>query len=91
MSEWVKLALAENTNQREGVLRAIEFFGAECEQMRITSHWTVLKLVGGSIVMGEVAVWNETGNVYALGRDGAVEDDPFITLRPARGLEGAWS
>jgi hypothetical protein len=39
--------------------------------------WVRVWLDGG----GSFAIWKRTGNVYRVGDDGAVEDDPFIEIK----------
>lgn len=67
----------------EGIDRVLAHYpGATVEWTKISDAWTVLKLVGGEIVIGEIAIWNETGNAYHVGEFGAVEGDPFIVVTP---------
>jgi hypothetical protein len=40
--------------------------------------WICIDLSGG----GKFAIWKETGNVYHVGNDGAVEEDPIISVTP---------
>jgi hypothetical protein len=69
----------------EGIDRVLDHFpGARVEWTKISDYWTVLKLVGGTIVVGEIAIWNATGNAYAVGSHGAAEDEPFIIVTPLR-------
>jgi hypothetical protein len=37
-----------------------------------------------TVTKREYAIWRNTGNVYRVGDDGAVEDDPWITVTPLR-------
>jgi hypothetical protein len=41
--------------------------------------WTTVDLVLAGKPL-RLAIWNRTGNVYKVGDDGAVEDDPFIEV-----------
>lgn len=38
--------------------------------------WVLVKFVGGD----EYAIWKHTGAVYRVGHDGAVEEDPIMTI-----------
>ena len=38
--------------------------------------WVCIDLTNG----GKFAIWKHTGNVYRVGKDGAVEDDPILTV-----------
>lgn len=40
--------------------------------------WICIDLSGG----GKFAIWKETGNVYHVGNDGAVKEDPIISVTP---------
>lgn len=42
--------------------------------------WVLVQFVGGD----EYAIWKRTGNVYRVGPDGAVEEDPMLTLDNTR-------
>lgn len=65
----------------EGIDRVLEHYpGANVEWTRISNYWTTLKLVGGKIIIGEVAIWNATGNAYLVDEHGAAADDPFIVV-----------
>lgn len=42
--------------------------------------WTTVDLVLAGKPL-RLAIWNQTGHVYRVGEDGAVEDDPFIEVK----------
>jgi hypothetical protein len=44
----------------------------------LPSPWLCVSLVGGD----QFAIWKATGAVYRVGPDGAVEDDPILTVKP---------
>jgi hypothetical protein len=44
--------------------------------------WVCIDLRRGSVVLSRYAIWKRTGNVYRVGDDGAVEDDPVISVTP---------
>jgi hypothetical protein len=47
----------------------------------IDSSWVVVEFVGGD----QFAIWKATGDVYRIGPDGAVDDDPILPApRPPR-------
>lgn len=75
----------ERDQVAEGIDRVLDdqrVRGASIEWVKITDAWTTIKFLGGAIVIAEVAIWNETGDSYLVGRGGAVEDEPFTTLDP---------
>jgi hypothetical protein len=41
--------------------------------------WTSITLMDKGEAL-DFAIWNRTGNVYNIDKDGAVEDDPFIWI-----------
>lgn len=81
LAQFPEAEMAQAWNQDEAVLEKTMPHPEVAARLNISPEpgpWTCVDL----IVDGELAryaIWNRTGNVYRIGSDGAVEDDPFIT------------
>jgi hypothetical protein len=50
---------------------------------RIEGPWVCIDFVcGPTAQVSRYAIWKATGNVYLVGDDGAVEDDPIYEVTP---------
>lgn len=67
----------------------IHHYDAQWERTRVTRYdlpraaglWVEIDLdTRGGIL--QFAIWKHTGNVYEVGADGAVKDDPLIVVTP---------
>lgn len=70
-------------NQEYGELPVTDLFGGRPGGFK--GPWTVIDLHARDdrvLPILRYAIWNVTGNVYHCNEDGAVADDPFITITP---------